>query len=93
MPGPFDNVVIDLAHQTINHAAANYDLISNLTVTGQYVTLNLSAGTLDLSGGGGQGTFKTAAQVPPRSIKLRRSVASTSRGTSSRVPSSPQAPL
>ena len=52
LPGPFDNVVIDLSHQTINHAAADYELISNLTVSGQYVTLNLSGGTLDLSGGG-----------------------------------------
>ena len=56
--GPFDNVVIDMAYQAINHAAANYNLISNLTVSGQSVTLDLSGGTLDLSGGGGQGIFQ-----------------------------------
>ena len=67
LPGAFDNVVIDLSDQTIDHAAGSYDLISNLTVTGQDVTLDLFAGTLDLSGsgaaldlsgGGGQGLFQ-----------------------------------
>ncbi len=67
-PDAFDNVVVDLSNQTINLAAGNYDLISGLTVTGQDVTLNLSADTLDLSGVGaalgvssvvgGQGTFQ-----------------------------------
>ncbi|HEY2787000.1 MAG TPA: Ig-like domain repeat protein [Fimbriiglobus sp.] len=58
LPRPVDNVVIDLPLQTINHSAPIYETISNLTVTGQDVTLNLSAGTLDFSGGGGQGTLQ-----------------------------------
>ncbi len=58
LPGPFDNVVIDLPDQTINHSAANYETISNLSVTGQFVTLNLAAGALDLSGGGGMGSIQ-----------------------------------
>jgi len=58
LPGPDDNVVVDLGSQFINHAAANYDLVSSLTVTGQYVTLNLVGGTLDVSGSGALGVLQ-----------------------------------
>ena len=53
-----DNVVVDLGDQTINHSQNLDDTIASLTVTGQDDTLNLSAGTLDLSGGGSLGTFE-----------------------------------
>lgn len=58
LPGPNDNVVIDVPGVTINHAAVSYDTVSSLTVTAQNVTLNLVGGTLDLSGGGALGTFQ-----------------------------------
>src|SRR5437660_12051716 len=53
LPGPSDNVIVDLAGVTVDHSAASRDVIGNLRVTGAHVTLNLSAGTLDLSGAGG----------------------------------------
>jgi hypothetical protein len=58
LPGPNDNVVIDVRGATINHAAVSYDTIRSLTVTASNVTLNLVGGTLDLSGGGALGTFQ-----------------------------------
>jgi hypothetical protein len=58
LPGPNDNVVIDLSGATINHPSISYDTIASLTVTGHNVTLNLEAGTLDLSGAGTLGTFQ-----------------------------------
>ncbi len=58
LPGPSDNVIIDLAGVTVDHSAASQDVIGSLQVTGAHVTLNLSAGTLDLSGASGSGTFQ-----------------------------------
>ena len=58
LPGPTDSVIIDLPSVTVDHAAASQDVISSLQVTAANVTLNLSAGTLDLSGAGGSGTFQ-----------------------------------
>ena len=52
------DVVVDLSGAIILHDATNYDTISSLTVTATKVTLDLGAGTLDLSGGGGRGTFQ-----------------------------------
>jgi RTX calcium-binding nonapeptide repeat (4 copies) len=53
-----DNVVVDLSGATILHDATNYDTISSFTVTAPGVTLDLGAGTLDLAGSGGRGTFQ-----------------------------------
>jgi hypothetical protein len=58
LPGPNDNVVIDVPGTTVNHAAISYDTVRSLTVTARNVTLNLIGGTLDLSGGGALGTFQ-----------------------------------
>ena len=57
LPGPDDDVVIDLPNQNITHDETAYDTISSLTVTATGDTLNLVAGTLDLSGSGAAGTF------------------------------------
>jgi len=59
LPGPADNVVIDLNNQNISHDEAAYDKIGSLTVTAAAtgVTLNLVSGTLDLSGSGAAGVF------------------------------------
>ncbi|HLN26979.1 MAG TPA: hypothetical protein VK395_04500 [Gemmataceae bacterium] len=67
LPGPEDNVVVDLNYQYINHADVNYDLISSLTVTGQNVTLNLVGGTLDVSGSGARGVLQ-AGQTGDRVV-------------------------
>ncbi len=56
LPDAGDNVVVDLSGQTIDFSANA--TIASLTVTGQNVTLNLDAGTLDLSGSGSPGTFR-----------------------------------
>ena len=64
LPGPLDNVMVDLSNQTINHGGYNantYDKISSLTVTGSNDTLNLYNGTLDVSGGGALGAFDSPA--------------------------------
>ena len=58
LPGPTDSVVIDLPAVTVDHSAASQDVIGSLQVTAANVTLNLSAGTLDLSGAGGSGVFQ-----------------------------------
>jgi hypothetical protein len=58
LPGPTDNVIIDLPGKHVEHSAAIQDVIGSLQVTGANVTLNLSAGTLDLSGNGASGTFQ-----------------------------------
>jgi hypothetical protein len=58
LPGPNDNVVIDVPGATVNHAAISYDTVRSLTVTAPRVQLNLDGGTLDLSGGGTLGTFQ-----------------------------------
>ncbi len=55
LPGPNDNVVIDIAGATVNHSITRYDTIRSLKVTAPGVTLNLDSGTLDLSGGGNNG--------------------------------------
>ena len=46
LPGPSDNVVIDLAGADITHSDATYDTISSLTGTAKNVTLNLTGRTL-----------------------------------------------
>src|SRR5262249_11006008 len=58
LPTAADRVVVDLTGATIRHDSANYDPISSFTVPAPKVTLDLGAGTLDLSGGGGRGTFR-----------------------------------
>jgi hypothetical protein len=58
LPGPNSNVVIDLNGATILHNAVNYDTIRSFTVTAANVTLDLGAGTLDLSGSGTRGIFQ-----------------------------------
>ena len=58
LPGPTDNVIIDLAGVTVDHSAGSHDVIGSLRVTGAHVTLKLSAGILDLSGAGTSGTFQ-----------------------------------
>jgi hypothetical protein len=58
VPGPNDNVVIDVRGATVNHAAVSYDLIRSLAVTAPNVQLTLDGGTLDLSGGGALGRFQ-----------------------------------
>jgi hypothetical protein len=57
LPTMADHVVVDLTGATILHDTANYDTISSFTVTAPKVTLDLGAGTIDLSGSGGRGTF------------------------------------
>jgi hypothetical protein len=58
LPTVNDHVVVDLSGATILHDNANYDTISSFTVTASNVTVDLGAGTLDLSGGGGRGLFQ-----------------------------------
>jgi len=58
LPGANDHVVVDLSGATILHDTTNYDAIRSFTVTAPNVTLDLGAGTLDLSGAGGRGTFQ-----------------------------------
>jgi hypothetical protein len=58
LPAVADKVVVDLSGAAIRHDTANYDTISSFTVTAPKVTLDLGAGTLDLSGGGGRGAFR-----------------------------------
>ena len=62
LPGPNDNVVIDVAGATVNHSITSYDTIRSLVVTAPGVTLNLDSGTIDLSGGGTLGTFQAASR-------------------------------
>ena len=59
LPGATDNVVIDLPGVTVNHSAASLDAIASLQVTAANVTLNLSAGTLDLSAQGARATSRS----------------------------------
>jgi len=58
LPTSNNNVVVDLSGATILHDATNYDTIRSFTVTAPNVTLDVGAGTVDLSGGGGRGTFR-----------------------------------
>jgi RTX calcium-binding nonapeptide repeat (4 copies) len=58
LPSANDQVVVALSGATILHDTTNYDAISRFTVTAANVTLDLGAGTLDLSGAGGRGTFQ-----------------------------------
>jgi hypothetical protein len=58
LPTAADRVVVDLTGATILHDTTRYDTISSFTVTAPKVTLDLGAGTLDLSGNGGRGTFQ-----------------------------------
>jgi hypothetical protein len=58
VPGPNDNVVIDVTGATVDHAITSYDTVRSLEVTAPGVTLNLDSGTIDLSGGGTLGTFQ-----------------------------------
>lgn len=58
LPTPNDNVVVDLPGSVILHNTTNYETISSFTVTAPNVSLNLGAGTLDLSGSGTRGTFQ-----------------------------------
>jgi hypothetical protein len=58
LPTAADRVVVDLSGATILHDTTHYDTISSFTVTAPKVTFDLGAGTLDLSGGGGHGTFR-----------------------------------
>jgi hypothetical protein len=58
LPAAADRVVVDLSGATILHDTIRYDTISSFTVTAPKVTFDLGAGTLDLSGGGGRGTFQ-----------------------------------
>src|SRR5262249_20136969 len=57
LPGPHDNVVVDLSNQTINHATPGYDTIGSLTTQGQSDTINLRQGTIDLLGSGSPGAL------------------------------------
>jgi hypothetical protein len=61
LPGPANNVMIDLAGATVNHSLTHYDTVRSLTVAAPNVTLNLDSGTLDLSGGGSLGTFQASS--------------------------------
>jgi hypothetical protein len=58
LPTAADRIVVDLTGAIILHDTANYDTISSFTVTAPKVTFDLGSGTLDLSGGGGRGTFQ-----------------------------------
>jgi hypothetical protein len=58
LPTANDHVVVDLSGATILHDTTNYDTISSFTVTAASVSVDLGYGTLDLSGGGGRGTFQ-----------------------------------
>jgi hypothetical protein len=61
LPGPNNDVVIDLAGATIDHSLTRYDTVRSVTVSAPNVTLNLASGTLDLSGGGALGTFQAGS--------------------------------
>jgi hypothetical protein len=61
LPGPNDNVVIDLAGATVNHSLTRYDTVRSLTVAAPNVTLNVDSGTLDLSGSGTLGTLQAGS--------------------------------
>ena len=94
LPGPNDNVVIDVAGATVNHAITSYDTIRSLKVTAPGVTLNLDSGTLDLSGGGTLGTFQ--AESPGDVVNLMGGVlksASVTSGTTITVPPRPRPAL
>ncbi len=69
LPGPLDNVVVDLPNADIDHDDEADDTISSLTVTGQNDTLDLDDGTLDLSGSGAPApsTFRARSISPCRS--------------------------
>jgi hypothetical protein len=58
LPTSNTNAVVDLSGATILHDAANFDTIRSLRVTAPGVTFDLGAGTIDLSGSGGRGTFQ-----------------------------------
>jgi hypothetical protein len=63
VPGANNDVVINSTGTSgfiINHSANQYDTIRSLVVIGGNVTLNLDAGTLDLSGNGSDGTFSVS---------------------------------
>jgi Domain of unknown function (DUF4214)/SdrD B-like domain len=58
LPGPNDDVVINIAHAVVNHSSANYDTVHSLTITAKNVALNVSNGSIDLSAGAGaMGSF------------------------------------
>ena len=63
MPGPLDNVVVDLSRVSIDFNDYTDDVISSLTVTGKQDTLALESGILDLSGSGVPGTFDVPGTV------------------------------
>ena len=63
LPGPLDDVVIDLPDATIVHADDIDDTIASLTVTAPDDFLDLDGGTLDLSGSGAPGTFQVPGTV------------------------------
>jgi hypothetical protein len=89
LPGPNDNVVIDLVGAVVNHSITRYDTVRSLMVTAQNVMLNLDSGTLDLSGSGNLGTFQ--AESPGDVVNLMGGVlksADVSSGTTITVPPS-----
>jgi hypothetical protein len=53
LPGPRNDVVIDLPQAVVHHSAANYDTLHSLSITVPNASLDLSAGSLDLSSGTG----------------------------------------
>ena len=63
LPGPSDNVVIDLPGAVVVHSDDTYDIVSSLTVTSPMAYLILGGGTLDLSGSGSDGTFDVPGVV------------------------------
>ena len=63
LPGPDDDVVINIAHAVVNHISANYDTIHSLTVTAKNVELNVSNGSIDLSAGTGATGSLSAGQT------------------------------
>lgn len=58
LPAFNNDVVVDLVGATILHDTTNYDTVRSFKVTAANVSLDLGAATLDLSGGGGRGTFQ-----------------------------------
>ena len=62
LPGPLNDVVVDLPGANIIHSDDIYDTISSLTVTdGGFI--NLNGGTLDLSGSGAPGIFHVPGTI------------------------------
>ena len=63
LPGPNDDVVINIAHAVVNHSSANYDTVHSLTITAKNVGLNVSNGSIDLSAGTGATGGLSAGQT------------------------------